>query len=127
MLAALGFEVKGRPEPIDGINLMPLIEGMMKERPQLIAFQTPDGGEQGKSQRLGSPDHALIGNRYKFLSYLDDARSSEDMLFDVVIDRGERDNLVAARPELARSMKETLKTWDASCERSNREQDYRSD
>ena len=119
VLAALGFEVKGRPEPIDGINLMPLIEGMMKERPQPIAFQTPDGGEQGKSQRLGSPDHALIGNRYKFLSYLDDARSSEDMLFDVVIDRGERDNLVAARPELARSMKETLKTWDASCERSS--------
>ena len=89
VLAALGFEVKGRPEPIDGINLMPLIEGMMKERPQPIAFQTPDGGEQGKSERLGSPDHALVGNRYKFLSYLDDARSSEDMLFDVVIDRGE--------------------------------------
>ena len=126
VLGALGFEVEGRPEPLDGVNLTPLIEGKMGERPRPIAFQTPDRGERGKSQRLGSPDHALIGNRYKLLSYLDEARSSEDMLFDIAIDPGERVNLVDAEPELAHRMKETLRAWDASCERSDGGQDYKS-
>ena len=71
-------------------------------------------------------DHALIGNRYKFLSYLDETRSGEDMLFDIAIDPGERRNLVEARPEVARSMKETLKAWDESCARSDRGEDYQS-
>ena len=71
-------------------------------------------------------DHALIGNRYKFLSYLDETRGGEDMLFDIAIDPGERRNLVEARPEVARSMKETLKAWDESCARSDRGEDHQS-
>ena len=126
VLAALGIEAGGRPQPADGVNLMPLIEGEMSARPRPIAFQTPDNDERGKASRLGSPDHALIGNRYKFLSYLDDARGGEDMLFDIAIDPGERRNLVEARPEVARSMKETLKAWDESCARSDQGEDYPS-
>ena len=126
VLGALGIEAKGRPQPADGVNLMPLIGGKMNERPTPIAFQTPGADDRGKAQRLGSPDHALIGNRYKFLSYLDETRSGEDMLFDIAIDPGERRNLVEARPEVARSMKATLKSWDESCARSDRGEDYPS-
>ncbi len=89
-------------------------------------MQTPGNDDRSKAQRLGSPDHALIGNRYKFLSYLNEMRSGEDMLFDIAIDPGERRNLVEARPEVARSMKETLKAWDESCARSDRGEDYQS-
>ena len=117
VLAALGIEAKGRPQPAAGVNLMPLIEGKMSARPSPIAFQTPHNEERGKAARLGSPDHALIGNRYKFLSYLDETRNGEDMLFDVAIDPGERRNLIEARPDVARSMKETLQAWDEPCAR----------
>ncbi len=74
--------------------------------------------------RLGSPDHALIDNRYKFLSFLDEARAEEDLLFDIRIDPGERYNLVQELPEVARSMKAILREWAASCARSDRGADY---
>ena len=34
VLAALGIEVTGRPQPADSVNLMPLIEGKMSARPK---------------------------------------------------------------------------------------------
>jgi arylsulfatase A-like enzyme len=69
VLATLGFELEGRPKPIDGVNLSPLIEGKMTERPRPIGFQTPGRAEQSRvASRLGSPDHALIDNRYKLLT-----------------------------------------------------------
>ena len=76
--------------------------------------------------RLGSPDHALIGDRYKFRSYLDEERIRDDMLFDLAVDPGERHNLVADLPELAASMKRELQAWDASCARSEQGADYRT-
>ena len=125
VLDALGFSMKGQPEPIDGVSLMPLIDGKMTRRPRPIGFETTDGGEKGTRSRLGSPDHALIGNRFKLLSYLDEARDSGDMLFDVAIDPGERYDRIETNPEVARRMKRTLRQWKASCAASGRGADYR--
>lgn len=122
--AALGLSGPADSRPMDGISLMPLIEGTMQRRGTRIGFQTPDGGEGGRENRLGSPDHALTGDRYKFLSYLDDARIEEDMLFDLAVDPGERHNLVEELPEMAASMKSELSEWDASCSRSEGGLDY---
>ncbi|MEZ5366192.1 MAG: sulfatase-like hydrolase/transferase, partial [Bryobacterales bacterium] len=105
VLGALGFEVQGRPLPNDGVNLMPLIEGQMTERPRRIGFQTPGADEKAVQQRLGSPNHALIGNRYKLLSFLETGRESEDMLFDIAIDPGERYDLAAEQPDRVKTMK----------------------
>ncbi len=124
VLEVLGFRMKGQPEPIDGVSLLPLIEGKMEGRPKPIGFETTDGGERGARARFGSPNLALIGNRYKFLSYLDEARAGEDMLFDIALDPGERYNLVAEMPEVARRMKAALAEWKASCEASDRGEDY---
>jgi len=123
VMDALGLGVKGQPEPIDGISLLPLIEGKMRERPRPIAFET-DNAERGEEGRLGSPPLALIDNRFKFLSYLDDARQDKDMLFDIAIDPGERFNMVKERPEIAGTMRATLLEWRASCRRSDRGEDY---
>ena len=103
---------------------MPLIEGSTETRGTRIGFQCPDGEDRGRESRLGSPDHALVGDRFKFLSYLDDERSADDMLFDLVTDPGERHNLVDSETELAASMKRELKDWDASCSRSDQGADY---
>ena len=96
----------------------------MKERPRPIGFETPDNGERGTKSRLGSPSVALIDNRYKFLSYMDDERASRDMLYDVAIDPGERFNMVKDRPEIVQEMKETLRQWRASCKNSDAGGDY---
>lgn len=123
---AAGLELDNAPKPLDGVSLMPLIDGPDDwERPQPIGFQTPGDDEQATARRLGSPNHALTGNRYKLLSYLDPARADEDLLFDVVIDPGERHNLVDQMPDVASRMKKTLTQWKASCERSDRGEDYR--
>lgn len=124
--AALGLSLPADDRPVDGMSLLPLIDGDMQRRGRRIAFQCPDGGERGALSRLGSPDHALIGDRYKFLSYLDEERSSEDMLFDLAVDPGERHSLVEELPELAASMRSELKEWDASCSRSEQGEDYQT-
>ena len=124
VMAALGLDMPGDGRPMDGVSLLPLIEGAMIKRERRIAFQCPDGGERSKRARWGSPDHALIGDRYKFLSYLDESRAADDMLFDLAVDPGERHNLVADLPEVAASMKRELRDWNASCERSDGGEDY---
>ena len=124
--AALGLDIPEDGRPIDGVNLLPLIDGDMHQRGRPIAFQCPDGGERGQSARLGSPDHALIGDRYKLLSFLGEERSGEDMLFDIALDPGERHNLIEDLPEVAAEMKQHLLDWDASCARSDEGADYSS-
>ena len=124
--AALALHVPSDDRPLDGISLLLLIDGDMQKRGKRIAFQTPDGGVRGIHSRLGSPDHALIGDRYKFLSFLDEERIGDDMLFDLAVDPGEQHNLVTDLPELAASMKRELQEWDDSCSRSEKGADYRT-
>ena len=124
--AALGLDVPEDGRPIDGVSLLPLIDGDMEQRGRPIAFQCPDAGERGQSARLGSPDHALIGDRYKLLSFLDEQRNGEDMLFDIALDPGERHDLAGELPEVAAEMRQYLLDWDASCARSDAGADYPS-
>ena len=83
---------ENQPEPIDGISLLPLIESDMSERSSNIAFETDRHGER-------IPKLALIGNRYKLISRLDD---SPDLLFDLVDDVKEARNIADERPRLLR-------------------------
>ncbi len=122
--AAVGMEAGPPIRPLDGVSLMPLVEDSTHSRRAKIAFQCPDGGDRGVASRMGSPNHALIGDRFKFLSYLDDERTGEDMLFDLAVDPGERHNLAGELPEIAASMREELAQWDASCARSLEGADY---
>ena len=122
--AALGLDLPSDDQPVDAISLLALVDGRIRQRGKRIAFQTPDRDERGKQSRPGSPDHALIGDHYKFLAYLDPARIGEDMLFDLAVDPGERHNLVAELPGLAASMNSELMEWDVSCSRSERGEDY---
>ncbi len=124
VLAALGFEMEGAPDPVDGVSLMGLIDGTMRRRPRPIGFQTPGDNDRAAEARLGSPNHALIDNRYKLLSYLDGERADEDLLFDITIDPGERYDLSKEHPEIRNRMKARLASWDSSCAASDRGEDY---
>ena len=109
VLDALGFTMTGRPEPLDGVSLMPLIEGRMTERPRPIAFES--GGQI-----------ALIDNRYKLITQ---GKGNAWMLFDLVADPSETKDLAAEKPEIARKMRATLDAWRASCKESLAGKDYR--
>ncbi len=115
LLEALGARIQRQPEPIDGISLMPLINGEMKQRPHPIAFQTIE-------DTRGSPNLALIENRYKLLSNLDEPG---DMLFDLRADPGETKNLAAADPDRVRAMRTKLRSWRVDCRESLGGRDYR--
>ena len=86
----------------------------MSERPSNIAFETDRHGER-------IPKLALIGNRYKLISRLDD---SPDLLFDLVDDVKEANNIADERPEIVAAMRRELEEWRASCDASRKGSDY---
>jgi len=110
VMDVLGFEPQGAATPIDGISLLPLIEGRMTSRPAPIAF------ESGRQL-------SLTDNRYKILS-LD--RGKTWMLFDLPADPGEKVDLAESHPGIVRSMAAVVERWRASCKESREGRDYPS-
>jgi len=108
VLDALGFQLKGQPEPRDGISLMPLIEGTMTERPVPIAFES-------RSQV------SLTDNRYKL--YSSDGGTTYE-LYDLLADPSETNDLASAEPGIVATMSDTLTAWRASCTASRAGNDY---
>jgi arylsulfatase A-like enzyme len=111
VIDALGLPRKQRPQPIDGLSLLPWIAGGTSQRSSPIAF------EAGKQR-------ALIGDRYKLISQ--DAGETF-MLFDLLEDRGEARDLAAKKPEIVARMRRELDKWRKSCESSAAGKDYPPD
>ncbi len=109
IIDVLGLKVSNQPLPLDGISLLPLIEGKMPQRPRPIAFQS---GNQ----------LALSDNRYKIIS-TDGGKSYQ--LFDLLADREERNDLAQDKPDIVARMKEELGRWRESCRQSLAGKDYR--
>jgi arylsulfatase A-like enzyme len=109
VLDALGFKITDKPEPVDGISLMPLIEGVMTERPLPIGFESRN-------------QVSLTDNRYKIYS---NNNGKTYMLFDLLDDPGESNNIAARQSGLVKAMKMQLETWRASCKDSLAGRDYK--
>jgi len=145
LLDIAGVKLPDQVEPLDGISLLPLIEGRMSERPKPLAFwhnrrRTPDETEpyiaaelqQGwwrkfsnfkhlKPLSSGFTGHAvLIDGRYKLHKI--DGRCE---LYDLVADPAETKDIAARQPELVERMKAQLEQWQASVECSLAGRDYR--
>ncbi|MEJ2701445.1 MAG: sulfatase-like hydrolase/transferase [Sedimentisphaerales bacterium] len=108
VLDVLGFRIKGQPEPIDGISLLPLIEAQMTKRPVPIGFESRN-------------QVSLTDNRYKIYS---SDKGSNYMLFDLPEDPGETRDLAAEKPQIVEAMKTKLDKWRASCKDSLAGKDY---
>jgi arylsulfatase A-like enzyme len=109
ILSALGIGAERQVQPLDGIDLIPLIDGEMQERPSPIAFQ----------QRNRA---ALSDNRYKIIT--GDIESGEYELYDLIADPGEQNNIAADHPGIVDAMREELEAWFASVEKSQSGNDY---
>ena len=125
VLDVLGFKMKGQPEPIDGVSLLPLIEGEMTERPRPIGFES-------------SGQISLTDNRYKLIRTRGARRKKKAEggggsageadgfeLYDLIEDPGEKKNLAAEKLDIVKAMKETLLKWQTSCKESNTGKDYK--
>ena len=110
VLDVLGFQMKGQPQPIDGISLLPLIEGKMAERPRPIGFES-------------AGQVALIDNRYKIYGK---GKSPKYELYDLLKDPSEKQDLAAKEPETVEKMAATLDSWRKSCKDSLAGRDYAS-
>jgi len=108
VMDTLGFKMKGRPEPVDGVSLLPLIEGIMTERSMPIGFESRN-------------QVSLTGNRYKIYS---NNKGKSYMLFDLLEDPGENKDLAAKKPQVLQSMKAALAKWRKSCKDSLAGTDY---
>ena len=108
IVEALGLRMRGQPEPIDGVSMMPLIEGKTTARPMPIAFES-------------SKQIALIDNRYKIYSK-DKGKNFE--LYDLIDDPSETNDLAGEKTEIVSQMKAALEKWRASCKKSQAGDDY---
>lgn len=111
ILSLVGFEVKERPHPLDGIDISPLIRGKAQKRGGPIAFKS-------YKQR------AYMDDQFKIYSP-DDGKNYE--LYDLLNDPYEKKNIVAQHPEKMKSMIRHLNEWIASCEKSEQGKDYAID
>ena len=108
VLDVLGFRMRGQPEPIDGVSLLPLLDG------RVTARSVPIGFESAKQVSLSD-------NRYKIYS---NDRGKTYALYDLVEDPGEATNLAAEQPAVRAQMKAKLDAWRRSCEVSLAGEDY---
>ena len=116
---ATGAPLPGKPRPLDGISLLSLIGGRESGRPVPLCFRYIEP----KRTMHESPMVAMIEGRYKLLTnYSVDGK--EDLLYDLIADRGETKNIVDSHLSLARSMKQRLRDWIESCKASHSGADY---
>ncbi len=108
VLDLLGLAPAGRPRPIDGISLIPLLRKGEEVRRRPMGFQSRN-------------QLALVDDRFKLYSK-DKGRSWE--LYDLQADPSETKDLAAEKPGIVRSMAARLLSWKASCERSLAGKDY---
>ncbi len=114
--------------PLDGISLVPLIDGQMRERPWPIGFQS--GGQitlvDNRYKLVGSTSTNRKGKKGKKRGDGSDAArsSSQFMLFDLVADPSESTDLAADEPQVVKRMAATLRQWQDSCATSLQGSDY---
>ena len=117
ILDVLGIAPPERP--IDGISLLPVIEGRPSTRPRPICFES-----RGQL--------ALIENRFKLIHVPDSRRESkktptvnlEFELYDLLADPGESHDLAENHPQRVRRMASELADWRESCAASRTGGDY---
>lgn len=108
LLGILGYENKAKVQPLDGINIFPLIEKNTEKRDKTIAFQFQE-------------QLAIMDNQYKLYSS-DNGESFA--LYDLLNDPGENADIASIHPLITSRLTNELKDWLISCEKSKRGMDY---
>jgi len=97
LLAAAGATVPADAK-LEGINLLPIIEGREPPVERTLYFRNTTGGRQQRAIRKGN---------WKLL-----VDGPNTFLFDLSKDIGERNDLAASRSDIARSLRPLLTAWE---------------
>jgi len=144
VLAACGADLGKMTghRPIDGISLLPLIDGTMERRDKPLFFwrgvsgllKEIQHGQTGKMQAfLDDPRNSLavIDNEYKLMSAGKKPRKGVETppdgmcLFNVETDKAEKNPIDVKEPERRAAMREALLAWQRSVGQSISGADYR--
>ena len=112
----LKIDIPDQVRPIDGISIMPLLDGRMKERPGGIGFWHPAGDDVFSKSRV-----AWIDNQYKLHKRGEDKYE----LYDLQADMSETTDIAARHPKIVERMKADMASWQKSVISSNRGDDYK--
>ncbi|QDU88881.1 Arylsulfatase precursor [Pirellulimonas nuda] len=106
---------KSRSRPIDGIDLMPVIEGGIasRDRDLFFGFRRLHQGTDGK---------AIISGDFKLLKEAN--KDGAVRMYDLRSDPGEEQDLAQSMPDKFREMSEKLEALEASCLLSRDGADY---
>lgn len=102
--------------PIDGIDLMPVIRGDIKQREQSLFFGY-------RRLKQGIDGKAIIAGDFKLLR--EAKRNGRLRLYDLANDPYEENDLVAEMPEMAGQLGKQLEALETSCQLSRDGADYR--
>jgi arylsulfatase A len=90
--------------PLDGESLIPVLTGTGKLKRSSLFFHYPNYAFH-KQNRLGG---AIRKGNFKLIRYYDDETVE---LYDLDSDQGEKHNLAATKPDMARELREELDRW----------------
>lgn len=107
IMEIVGFEMPDQ-RPLDGVSLLPLIQGKMKERPRPLAFH-----HKGKASWHDAN-----------LKAVRDGKDRKWELYDLVADPSESTNIANRMPQELRSMVDAWTRWKMSVDASDRGADY---
>ncbi|TWU22705.1 sulfatase [Bythopirellula polymerisocia] len=89
--------------PLDGISLVPLLEGDRFQEDRALYWHYPHYSNQG-----GKPGGAIRKGKWKLIEWYQNQRLE---LYDLDSDIGERHNLIGSKPEVAKALHAELVRW----------------
>ncbi len=111
---------------IDGISLVPLIEGWMEKRPRPLGFAAGRYAQKADPTSCQILNSAWIDGRYMLRWNAPSKRQEAEipMLFDILADPGQERNIVEQHPQEAQRMLKELTDWQESVKASFAGKDY---
>ena len=103
-------------QPLDGLSLLPLMDGKIKSRPKPLGFWQSNSGDH---LTLNGGPSAWSDNRFKLVK-----TPAGIELFDLTADLAEKTNIAADHPEIVAHMKSEMDAWKQSVLRSFSGADY---
>lgn len=110
LLQIRGFKTDGYD--LSPIIRFPLLDSIIPEKPFVIRTKTPPLTELG--EQVGSDKYAAIADGYKYIYSLNDRCTigqSNEELYNLKVDRKEKNNIIKMYPEKARIMQNILKPY----------------
>ena len=96
--------------PIDGISILPFIQGKVEQRNHSIywAFQIPGNFNIGKYHV------SVSGDRYKLIATYYNGKVTDHELYDLINDLGEKTNLSKKFPSISNKLLSEIESWRKS-------------